>query len=355
MLEVLGSVLRRIRINYLLHTYRVKNAAVKSILHYTDGEMRDHLAALQEFILGASRRTSATVNSKDEPWERRKLRSLVPPEGVVVKHIRTDGGIISGGAVAVDAGRGSTPAGTKDWPTTAFRVISLGLVHDVKAVNNRAKEKEGRYEVGVEGREEGDGGGDVQPEGTAEARPGSIICVGRAAPSPSQVVIRRRSSVAPSVPFMGSTDERSDANQGAVALSTGPHAGQPKPHADDDGFFDVRRLKASLAKALVSFYPLAGRLGVDGSGRAEISCSGDGGGALFVVARSDHLTVDDVSSIKPSPELRRLVVPRIEPSSSSFVYIMSDDGAGSGGGVRVLVSMEAENIKEMERLIYAKL
>ncbi|KAJ1277337.1 hypothetical protein BS78_05G287000 [Paspalum vaginatum] len=85
--------------------------------------------------------------------------------------------------------------------------------------------------------------------------------------------------------------------------------------ADDDDFFDVRRLKASLAKALVSFYPLAGRLGVDGNGRAEISCNGDDGGALFVVARSDHLTVDDVTSIKPSPELRRLVVPRIEPSS----------------------------------------
>lgn len=40
--------------------------------------------------------------------------------------------------------------------------------------------------------------------------------------------------------------------------------------ASDDGFFDVARLKAAMAKALVPFYPLAGRLGVDGDGRPEI-------------------------------------------------------------------------------------
>ncbi|KAM3279085.1 hypothetical protein ACQJBY_046408 [Aegilops geniculata] len=78
-------------------------------------------------------------------------------------------------------------------------------------------------------------------------------------------------------------------------------------------FFDVARLKAAMAKALVAFYPLAGRLGVGGrDGRLVIDCAGQG--ALFVVARSD-LTVDDFSSFNPSPELRRLFVPRVEDYS----------------------------------------
>ncbi|WVZ48860.1 hypothetical protein U9M48_000260 [Paspalum notatum var. saurae] len=83
--------------------------------------------------------------------------------------------------------------------------------------------------------------------------------------------------------------------------------------SSSDDFFDVTRLKASLAKALVIFYPLAGRFAVDDNGRPEISCNGEG--ALFVVARSHRLTVDDVGNMKPSPELRRLLVPRVEPSS----------------------------------------
>jgi shikimate O-hydroxycinnamoyltransferase len=80
----------------------------------------------------------------------------------------------------------------------------------------------------------------------------------------------------------------------------------------DDIFFDVARLKAAMAKALVNFYPLAGRLGVDGDGRAEIDCAGQG--AHFVVARSD-LTVDDFSDCQPSLELKRLFVPHIVDDS----------------------------------------
>ncbi|CAL4964748.1 unnamed protein product [Urochloa decumbens] len=77
-------------------------------------------------------------------------------------------------------------------------------------------------------------------------------------------------------------------------------------------FFDVARLKEAMAKALVAFYPLAGRLGVDSSGRTEIDCNGEG--ALFVVARSD-VTIDEIKDVKPSPVLRRELVPRVEPSS----------------------------------------
>ncbi|KAJ1274624.1 hypothetical protein BS78_05G075600 [Paspalum vaginatum] len=78
-------------------------------------------------------------------------------------------------------------------------------------------------------------------------------------------------------------------------------------------FFDLARLKAAMAKALVHFYPLAGRLGVDKDGRIEICCNGEG--ALFVVARSDELAVDDFVDVKTSSELKRLFVPCVEPPS----------------------------------------
>ncbi|XP_002488970.2 hydroxycinnamoyltransferase 4-like [Sorghum bicolor] len=81
-----------------------------------------------------------------------------------------------------------------------------------------------------------------------------------------------------------------------------------------DPFFDVARLKEAMARALVAFYPLAGRLGVnDADGRMEISCNGEG--ALFIVAQADDFTANDVKKFKPSPELRRLFVPLIEPLS----------------------------------------
>jgi shikimate O-hydroxycinnamoyltransferase len=72
-----------------------------------------------------------------------------------------------------------------------------------------------------------------------------------------------------------------------------------------------------MANALVLFYPLAGRLGVDKDGRIEIDCNSEG--ALFVIARSE-LTMDDLKNLEPSPELTRLFVPRIpstdeQPSS----------------------------------------
>ncbi|CAM0874993.1 unnamed protein product [Alopecurus aequalis] len=79
-----------------------------------------------------------------------------------------------------------------------------------------------------------------------------------------------------------------------------------------DDFFSVDKLKKSLAMALVPFYPLAGRLGADSDGRIEINCNAEG--ALFVVAHSGH-TVEDFSDSKPSPALRKLFRPRVQPSS----------------------------------------
>ncbi|XBI21465.1 hypothetical protein VPH35_062580 [Triticum aestivum] len=79
--------------------------------------------------------------------------------------------------------------------------------------------------------------------------------------------------------------------------------------------------------ALVAFHPLAGRVSVDGDGRAEIDCAGQG--ALFVVARSD-LAVKGFVHFKLSPELRRLFVPRVEDSPSIMCAFMGCGGVALG-------------------------
>ncbi|CAL5005997.1 unnamed protein product [Urochloa decumbens] len=81
----------------------------------------------------------------------------------------------------------------------------------------------------------------------------------------------------------------------------------PAPHAGT-GAFAPDRMKAALARALVPFYPLAGRLGSGLDGRLQIECNGEG--ALFVVARTNDLTGDEIfGDYVPSPEIRRTFVP----------------------------------------------
>jgi shikimate O-hydroxycinnamoyltransferase len=77
--------------------------------------------------------------------------------------------------------------------------------------------------------------------------------------------------------------------------------------ADDEGFFSPDRLRTALAKALVPFYPLAGRLGRDDGGRLQIECHGEG--ALFLVARADCAGEDIFSNYVPLPKVRRMFVP----------------------------------------------
>ncbi|KAI3524299.1 hypothetical protein L1887_02952 [Cichorium endivia] len=81
-------------------------------------------------------------------------------------------------------------------------------------------------------------------------------------------------------------------------------------------FFDSRVLKKSLADVLVSFFPMAGRLGKDGEGRVDINCNGEG--ILFVEAEAD-CDIDDFGEITPSPELRRLA-PTVDYSGDISSY-----------------------------------
>jgi shikimate O-hydroxycinnamoyltransferase len=82
----------------------------------------------------------------------------------------------------------------------------------------------------------------------------------------------------------------------------------PRPAGDGEGsFFDPARLREALSRALVPFYPLAGRLAAGPGGRLEIDCTGEG--ALFCVARADFTGDEMFADFEPSPEARRLLVP----------------------------------------------
>ncbi|KAM0939161.1 putative quinate O-hydroxycinnamoyltransferase [Dioscorea sansibarensis] len=77
----------------------------------------------------------------------------------------------------------------------------------------------------------------------------------------------------------------------------------------DQGFFSPETLRRALGKALVPFYPLAGRLCYTGyGGRLELRCSGEG--VLFVQAESG-LTLDELGGFDPSPEKRKLFIPTV--------------------------------------------
>jgi shikimate O-hydroxycinnamoyltransferase len=83
--------------------------------------------------------------------------------------------------------------------------------------------------------------------------------------------------------------------------------------------FSLDMLKAALSKALVPFYPIAGRLGSDSSGRPEIHCTSDG--VIFITARADA-TLDKLENHVPSDELRRMLVPLAEAGNHAGVLAM---------------------------------
>ncbi|OEL16194.1 Shikimate O-hydroxycinnamoyltransferase [Dichanthelium oligosanthes] len=89
--------------------------------------------------------------------------------------------------------------------------------------------------------------------------------------------------------------------------------------SDGPAFFSPDVLKDALSKALVPFYPLAGRLAQDSTDRLEIHCTGDG--VLFVTALTDA-TIDDIAGSNLSDELQRMLVPSLEDGDRAGILAM---------------------------------
>ncbi|KAI5061364.1 hypothetical protein GOP47_0023869 [Adiantum capillus-veneris] len=68
--------------------------------------------------------------------------------------------------------------------------------------------------------------------------------------------------------------------------------------------FTFKVMESSLAKALVPFYPMAGRLQKDSSGRIEINCNGEG---VLLVEASVDACVSDFGDFAPTMALKQLV------------------------------------------------
>eukprot|EP00268_Persea_americana_P065676 TRINITY_DN8812_c0_g2_i1.p1 TRINITY_DN8812_c0_g2~~TRINITY_DN8812_c0_g2_i1.p1 ORF type:complete len:436 (-),score=42.68 TRINITY_DN8812_c0_g2_i1:338-1645(-) len=103
-------------------------------------------------------------------------------------------------------------------------------------------------------------------------------------------------------------------------------------------FFDAQMLKEALSKALVPFYPMAGRLKRDEDGRIEIDCNGSG--VLFVEAVTDA-NIDDFGDFAPTMELKRLL-PVVDYSGdiSSYALLVLQVTYFKCGGVSLGVGMQ---------------
>ncbi|KAH6777803.1 hydroxycinnamoyl-CoA shikimate/quinate hydroxycinnamoyl transferase [Perilla frutescens var. frutescens] len=92
-------------------------------------------------------------------------------------------------------------------------------------------------------------------------------------------------------------------------------------HDGNANFFDVGLLKAALSRALVEFYPYAGRLRKDNNGRIEINCNAEG--VLFVVADCDGAIDDllDLGGFTPRADVR--LVPKVDYSHGISTFPLS--------------------------------
>nr|CDG56253.1 hydroxycinnamoyltransferase 2 [Glechoma hederacea] len=89
-------------------------------------------------------------------------------------------------------------------------------------------------------------------------------------------------------------------------------------HDGSANFFDAAELKAALSRALVHFYPFAGRLNKDDSGRLKINCSGEG--VLFVEAECDG-ALADLADFSPSPHIS--LAAKVDYSQGISTYPLS--------------------------------
>ncbi|VVA39105.1 PREDICTED: shikimate [Prunus dulcis] len=107
----------------------------------------------------------------------------------------------------------------------------------------------------------------------------------------------------------------------------------------EHNFFDKGVLKQALGKALVPFYPMAGRFKLnDQNGRVEIDCNAEG--VVFVVAESSS-AVDDFGDFAPTPDFLTLI-PSIDYSAgiSSYPILALQITYFKCGGVSLGVGMD---------------
>ncbi|BFG24852.1 hypothetical protein CerSpe_111250 [Prunus speciosa] len=107
----------------------------------------------------------------------------------------------------------------------------------------------------------------------------------------------------------------------------------------EHNFFDPGVLTQALSKALVPFYPMAGRFRLnDQNGRVEIDCNAEG--VLFVVAESSSV-VDDFGDFAPTPNFITLI-PTVDYSLgiSSYPILVLQVTYFKCGGVSLGVGME---------------
>ncbi|KAL5972364.1 hypothetical protein ACLOJK_041618 [Asimina triloba] len=102
-------------------------------------------------------------------------------------------------------------------------------------------------------------------------------------------------------------------------------------------FFDFKVLEEALSKALVPFYPAAGRLKRAADGRIEINCNGEG---AMLVEASTSCVLDDLGDFAPSAELAQLI-PHVDYSQdiSSYPILVAQVTYFECGGVSIGVGI----------------
>ncbi|KAK9747843.1 hypothetical protein RND81_02G018400 [Saponaria officinalis] len=99
-------------------------------------------------------------------------------------------------------------------------------------------------------------------------------------------------------------------------------------------FFDIEIMKGALSKALVPYYPLAGRLRInENSNRIEIDCNDEG--VLFIEAETAFSLDDLGDGSNPNYNLRKDLIPTCDCSKgiSSFPLLMIQITRFKCGGV----------------------
>ncbi|MQL81677.1 hypothetical protein Taro_014146 [Colocasia esculenta] len=115
----------------------------------------------------------------------------------------------------------------------------------------------------------------------------------------------------------------------------------------ESGSFCREKLKASLSKALVPFYPLAGRLVRGNDGRLEVNCNAEG--VLFLVAETDS-TVDEFGDFMPSPEIQKMLVPAVPSPEPPCIVLLLQVTYFRCGGVTLGVAVHHTTVDGLSAL-----